>query len=72
MMNKIKKFITSELRHCYVKWLEQKKAELEYDIKSLEKIQSRNDIFWIQLNDKQKLHCKIEYKLNHLKEDWCL
>lgn len=70
MINIIKKFIRDELRYCYIKWLEQKKSELEYDIKSLEKVQDRNDVFWIELNDKQKLHCKIEYKLMIKKEEW--
>lgn len=70
MIQKLVKFFKDELKYVYVKKLEQKKLELGEEISRLEKIQDKNDIFFIRLNDLQKSHCKIEYQLKIKKEEW--
>ena len=70
MINKILDFFRKEARHVYIKKLEQKLAELEYDISLLVPIHQKNDIFWIQLQEKQKLHSQLEFRLRSKKQEW--
>ena len=72
MLDKIINFLRKEARHVYVKKLEQKLAELEYDISLLVPIHQKNDIFWIQLQEKQKLHSQLEFRLIAKKQEWHL
>ena len=72
MMNKIINFFRKEARHVYLKKLEQKLAELEYDISLLLPVQQKNDVFWIQLQEKQKLHSQLEFRLRSKKQEWNL
>lgn len=70
MINKIVKFLGEELRHVYVRKLEQKKMELEYEIKKLEDIPKLPDMFFMKLQDLKKSHARIEYQLMSKKEAW--
>ena len=72
MINRILDFLRKEARHVYVKKLEQKLAELEYDIGLLLPVHQKNDIFWIQLQEKQKLYSQLEFRLRSKKQEWHL
>ena len=72
MINRILDFFRKEARHVYLKKLEQKLAELEYDISLLLPVQQKNDVFWIQLQEKQKLHSQLEFRLRSKKQEWNL
>lgn len=70
MISKLIDFFKKEARHVYVKKLEQKLAELEYDISLLLPIHQKNDILWIELQEKQKLHSQLEFRLRSKKQEW--
>ena len=72
MINKILDFFRKEARHVYLKKLEQKLAELEYDISLLLPIHQKNDILWIQLQEKLKLQSQLEFRLQAKKQEWNL
>ena len=70
MIKRIASFFKDELKHVYVRKLEQKKAELEYDIDQLEKLSDLPDVFFIKLQDLKKSHARIEHQLMSKKEAW--
>ena len=71
MISKIVKFLGDELKHVYVRKLEQKKMELEYEIKKCEKLSKTfPDMFFDSLQNLKKSHSRIEYQLFTRKEAW--
>lgn len=52
MITKLISFVKKELKHVYLKKLEQLKAELEYDISLLEPIKDKGGMWFTQWNEK--------------------